>query len=100
MEQGLCKHFIDYLDCEVCNPDDDEGSYLAGDSKKAWINAQKCDLCDAWFGEDELVRVQDWEDKWIFCDKCMDEMSDVINECDISRPVRIYNLSDEEIAAL
>ncbi len=102
LEHGLCRHFANYLDCEVCNPDDEHGSYLPELKKsgKAWINAHKCDLCEAWFGEDELLRVEDWEDKWVFCDSCMNEMSDVISACDMSKPVRIYDLSDEEIAKL
>lgn len=99
-EHGLCMHMINYLDCDVCNPDDDHGSFLSPETKKRWINADKCDLCEAWFAEDELLRVEDWEDKWIFCDKCMGEMSGIIEECDITRPVRIYSLSDEEISAL
>lgn len=98
LEHGLCKHFTNYLDCEVCNPDDEGGSFLP--SEKKWINAHQCDLCEAWFGEDELLRVEDWEDKWVFCDSCMEEMSDVINACDMSKPVRIYDLSDAEIAKL
>ncbi len=121
-----CGHNCLWDDCEICNPDDINGSYLPAtvnahdfirngqwvkgvfipscdiDSptidparrKKPWIDAEECDLCGDWFPADELVTVDDWEDKWIFCGKCTEEMSDVIEEVGTSTPTRFSSIHD------
>lgn len=91
----LCAHGIDKLDCEICNPDDTEGSFLpavrtpietesgfvmrSGESG-AWIEAVRCELCDLFFPVEELVEIEDWDDKWQFCSKCLEELSEVVSD--------------------
>lgn len=98
----LCEHGCEKLDCEICNPDDENGSYLPvlrKDNQKHWIDAKKCELCGNWFGEDELVSVEDWHDneKWLFCDSCLEEMSEVIADCDVTRPQNIHDQNLEDV---
>jgi len=98
----LCSHGCPKEDCEICNPDDANGSFLPAlpqakpqvfdTQKQEWINAKECDICGNWFGEDELVKVNDWETKWLLCDTCCDEMSEVIADCDITRPTSIHDI--------
>lgn len=101
----LCSHGIDELDCEICNPDDEYGSYLpvpydkdtpkiSDGSGKGWLNAAKCELCDLWFAENELANVRDWEDSWVFCNSCLEEMSEIVADCEVSKPKRYESIHD------
>ena len=103
----FCSHMVVWENCEICNPDDEYGSFLPAkasdydrpkikDTRNEWVNAVQCELCDLWFAEDELTKVEDWEDKWVFCKTCMDEMAEVISDCDISKPLRIHDLPLED----
>ena len=109
----LCSHGCDYLDCEICNPDDEFGSYLpvkADEFKETpkissggngWVDAAKCELCDLWFAEYELTKVKDWEDDWMFCKTCMEEMSEVLTDvASLDKPIRIHGQSIDEDAAI
>lgn len=112
----LCEHGCSGHDCEICNPDDEHGSFLpvkvAEHSKpkildgsgKGWLEAAKCELCDLWFAEDELTPVRDWEDEWQFCADCLEEMAEVLGEVKRlnpeDRPVRIHGQRIDEDAPI
>jgi len=99
----LCAHGYIKDNCETCNPDDEHGSYLpikkdeSDYNRRGWLDAKLCELCGKYFPEDEMTEVKDWEeDKWLFCDPCCDEMSEVIVDCDITRPTRIHESALDE----
>lgn len=109
----LCSHGINGKDCDICNPDDEYGSFLpvkAEDFKetpkisnggKGWVDAGKCELCDLWFAEHELYDVRDWEDNWRFCKDCMEEMSEIVSDVSkLEKPFRIHDQKLDEDAAL
>jgi hypothetical protein len=105
----ICRHSCLEKNCEVCNPDDKDGSFLPVkkyNQNNDWINAKQCELCDKWFGEDDLTEVTDLFDtsegvrteKWLMCDDCTDELSEVISDCEIARPATtIHRASLDEI---
>lgn len=95
----ICQHGCIDLDCEICNPDDPNGSYLPAVIRKGtedhWLSAEQCQLCNAWFAEDELREVTDWDSvSWKFCEDCCEEMSDVL--IDTKVPTTIHRASMDE----
>ena len=105
----ICRHSTLEKNCEVCNPDDKDGSFLPvkrNSTKNDWINAKQCELCDKWFAEDELTEVKDIFDtsegvrteRWLMCDDCTDELSEVISDCEVKYPeTTIHRASLDEI---
>lgn len=100
----LCQHGIREHDCDVCNPDDYDGSYLPLKRDEAfldremdsYLSAKKCDLCANYFPEDELKEVKDMSDTWEFCEDCLVEMWDVVEDIDSSRKKSIHSTSMDE----
>jgi len=99
----LCEHGVTEEDCDICNPDDENGSFLpvlreGSDDIAGWIPAAKCDLCSAYVEEEDIIDVEDMDDKWSFCKDCAEEMGEVISECAVNknRATTIHSQTLEE----
>jgi hypothetical protein len=106
----LCQHGCVDHDCEICNPDDELGSFLPvkytgdnspliSDGPGKWVSADQCELCDLWFSEKELTKVNDWGDNWKFCMTCLEEILEIEKEPS-SYPMRIHGETIDEDAAI
>ena len=102
----LCNHGYKEHNCGICSLDDDDefGSFLPIARKDVkpedFVSAKRCELCDKFFPEDEMSQVKDWDDEWIFCSSCLDEMSEVVTDCELTRPTRIHEEKLDDVSSV
>lgn len=71
---------------EIVRSEDLSDARMYDEITGEWASARQCDLCNNWFPEGDLALVEGWEEKWLFCDGCCEEMSDILADYDVTKP--------------
>ena len=72
----LCQHGIVEDDCDICNPIE---TFLPIETK-----GTTCDMCNE-LVEGKINLVEDGDETWFFCDVCVDDISDALEDYTIHR---------------